>query len=57
MSYLDEYEDLGNISAVDPAYSRDLVCHRCEVHWVGCYDQSDCQFCGRNCLIGEDPPR
>ena len=40
------YQFLGNLSAVDPAYSRSMECHDCEVRWIGCWDNFQCPKCG-----------
>ena len=36
---------LGNFSAVDPAYSRHMICHDCAVSWTGCWDNFMCPIC------------
>ena len=40
------YENLGNLSAVGPAYSRQMDCDVCKVYWVGCWDNFQCPKCG-----------
>jgi len=40
------FEYLGNFSAVDPAYSRGMVCFDCKVKWTGCWDNFQCPKCG-----------
>jgi hypothetical protein len=37
---------VGNFSAVDPAYSRHMACHKCKVEWTGCWDNFQCPECG-----------
>jgi len=39
------YEDLGNLSAVDPPYQRALQCDPCRVRWIGCQDAAECPRC------------
>lgn len=46
MSFLDEYKYLGNFSAVDPVYSKDMYCDKCMVRWTGCWDNFMCPQCG-----------
>lgn len=41
-----EYQYLGDYSAVDPAYSRHMMCHDCIVSWTGCWDNFQCPKCG-----------
>jgi len=43
---IEEYEYLGNLSAVDPVYSRDMICYECKVRWTGCWDNFQCPKCG-----------
>ena len=43
----DNYKYLGNFSAVEPAYSRDMHCNDCEVYWTGCWDNFECPQCGK----------
>lgn len=44
---LDEpYKYIGNFSAVDPVYSRDMYCDKCNVSWTGCWDNFMCPICG-----------
>jgi len=31
------YRNLGNLSAVDPAYSKQMYCDNCIVTWIGCW--------------------
>jgi hypothetical protein len=45
---------LGNFSAVDPAYSRHMVCHECNVSWTGCWDNFQCPRCGEGDLPSSD---
>ena len=42
----EEYRYLGDFSAVDPAYSKGMVCHDCKVEWTGCWDNFQCPKCG-----------
>lgn len=49
------YQYLGNFSAVDPAYSRGMSCHDCEVEWTGCWDNFQCPRCGEGELPSCDP--
>jgi len=51
-----EYLDEGNRSAAPQYMSKALYCERCNVGFVGCWDNSDCEWCGRNCLTNEDHP-
>jgi hypothetical protein len=37
---------VGNLSAVDPAYSIELSCDACAVFWIGCFDANCCPECG-----------
>ncbi len=46
--YLADYEDLGNISAVDGWASVWLCCDVCLVKWVGCWDMAACPRCGNH---------
>jgi len=41
-----EFEFLGNYSAVDPAYSRQMYCYDCITTWIGCWDNFQCPKCG-----------
>ena len=41
-----KYENLGNLSAVGPAYSKGMSCHDCRVEWIGCWDNFQCPKCG-----------
>ena len=43
---LNEYEHLGNLSAVDPWHRRFMQCHDCQVSWDGCWDNFQCPRCG-----------
>ena len=49
---IEGYKYLGNFSAVDPAYSRGMCCHKCEVEWTGCWDNFMCPQCGDGGLPG-----
>jgi len=49
-----KYKFLGNFSAVDPVYSRQMCCHDCEVEWVGCWDNFMCPICGEGDLPSRD---
>lgn len=46
MDLEDDYEYIGNFSAVDPAYSRAFSCDKCEVSYTGCADNFMCPKCG-----------
>jgi hypothetical protein len=54
---MEDYKYLGNFSAVDPAYSRDMTCYDCEVRWTGCWDNFQCPKCDRGDLPSADPIR
>lgn len=55
-----EYRYLGNFSAVDPAYSRDMQCHDCKVRWTGCWDNFKCPECHQGdlptCKLRDEEP-
>ncbi len=42
----DVYENLGDLSAVDPPYQRAMRCDACRVRWQGCADAFECPRCG-----------
>ena len=42
-----ELRYLGNLSAVDPAYSRHMQCYDCNVAWTGSLDNFQCPICGK----------
>ena len=46
----------GNRSATDPQYSKYLHCERCNVGFTGCWDNMECEWCGRDCLSEQDHP-
>ena len=50
-----EYKYLGNYSAVEPAYSRDMYCDDCRVRWTGCWDNFMCPQCGKGELPSCEP--
>lgn len=52
-----EYKFVGNFSAVDPAYSRDMRCDKCKVRWIGCWDNFQCPKCGEGELPECKPTR
>jgi hypothetical protein len=47
---------LGNFSAAPITHSVYLTCERCNVSWTGCWDNMECEYCGRDCLHGSDHP-
>lgn len=47
MSVIDDYRDLGNLSAVEPQYARAMFCDECMVRWTGCWDNFQCPQCGQ----------
>lgn len=49
-----EHLDQGRRHSTPIEHSKRLHCERCNVSWIGCWDESDCEFCGRNCLTGVD---
>jgi len=49
-----DYLYVGNLSAVDPVYSRRMVCHDCRVSWTGCWDTFQCPICGEGELPTAD---
>ena len=51
-SYIHE----GDRSAAPSHHSKNLHCDRCNVGFIGCWDNSDCEWCGRNLLTGKDHP-
>ena len=44
---INNYEYLGDLSAVDPPYVRHMMCHDCKVEWGGCWDNFQCPKCGK----------
>ena len=52
---MDNYKYLGNFSAVEPVYSRQMSCHECKVYWVGCWDNFMCPQCGEGELPTSEP--
>lgn len=36
---------LGNFSAVEPVYSKEMCCAKCNVTWTGCWDNFMCPIC------------
>ena len=51
------YRDLGDLSAVDPVYSRTMYCDACMVRWLGCWDAFECPQCGQGELPSCDVSR
>ena len=41
-----EYEYLGDLSAVEPWHVRHMECSDCMVSWGGCWDNFQCPKCG-----------
>ena len=56
MSNKFEHKYLGNFSAAPITHSVYLTCERCNVSWTGCWDNMECEHCGRDCLHGIDHP-
>lgn len=45
---------LGDLSAVDPVYTRRMTCEHCNVSWDGCWDAFECPQCGDGELPNSD---
>ena len=56
MSKFADYKYLGDLSAVDPPYSRMMYCDDCMVKWMGCWDSFECPECGNGELPAASLP-